>query len=151
MVSYCSSSNNQLLTKRLIEISNNPLKCFHQFYNKSEWINGLDVWSSSGIRRNIDLSQRYFDFHDDIGLYLPKNDKDSFENDYVYLKQQENKILPERIKKLIKKEKKLLMENDSNICLSEDQLSFIEDNQYTNSNEKRLFQKKNIFLHQTEI
>ncbi|CAF3309419.1 unnamed protein product [Rotaria socialis] len=138
MVSFCSSSNDQLLTKRLIESSNHPLQCFHRFVNKSEWTNGLDVWSPSETLRKNHCNQRYLDFHHDIGLYLPRYENDnlqetSIENDLNYLRGIEKITLPKRLRTLMDKEKNLLKENHSNNSSPDDQLSSIEENQYSNS------------------
>ncbi|CAF4814451.1 unnamed protein product [Rotaria sp. Silwood1] len=140
MVSNCSLSNDQSLTKRLIESSNKSSECFHRFVNISEWSDGLDHWSLSEIIRKSHLYQQdYLDFHRDLGLYLPRYEKDklqerSIENDLFYSKRRRNDFLPERLRKLFKKEKKLLIEeNQSNISSSDDQLSSTEDNQFSKS------------------
>ncbi|CAF1000878.1 unnamed protein product [Rotaria sp. Silwood1] len=140
MVSNCSLSNDQSLTKRLIESSNKSSEYFHRFVNISEWSDGLDHWSLSEIIRKSHLYQQdYLDFHCDVGLYLPRYEKDklqekSLENDLFYSKRRRNDFLPERLRKLFKKEKKLLIEeNQSNISSSDDQLSSTEDNQFSKS------------------
>ena len=133
MVSYCSLSNDRLLTNNLISSSNNSLECFHRFVHTPEWANGLDIWSSSSsslIKKN-DLSKRIIDFHEDIGIYFPRFDKDhstSIKIDSNSPKLTRNNLLPERLKQLFNKQKVLLKEIDLNISLSDDQLSIKSEN-----------------------
>ncbi|CAF4142869.1 unnamed protein product [Rotaria sordida] len=138
MVSYCSTSNNRSLTKCLIESSNNSSQYFHRFVNISEWSDGLDLWSLSETIRKNPISQHSLDFHHDIGLYLPRYERDnipeiSLENELIYSKRIINNYLPERLRKLFKKEKNLLIEDHSNISSSDEQLSSIEDNEFSTS------------------
>ena len=139
MVSYCSLSNDRSLTNNLIESSTKSSKCFHRFVNTPEWADGLDIWSSSLSIKKADLSKRNIDFHEDIGIYFPRFDKDhstSIKNDFNSPKLTTNNSLPERLKQLVNKQKLLLKEIDLNISLSDDQLSIkSEDNQQSKSSE----------------
>ncbi|CAF2361672.1 unnamed protein product [Rotaria sp. Silwood2] len=139
MVSYCSPWNDRSLTKCLIECSNNRSKCFHRFVNKSQWIDNLDIWSSSNIIRNNSIYDHNIDFHQDIGLYLPRCEKNNiqetfFDNDSIYSKNITNDFFPERLKKLFNKEKDLLIDDkSSNISSFDEQLSSIADKQLSKS------------------
>ena len=76
MVSNCSLSNDRSLTNQLIKSSRTrSVENVHQFNNKLEWIDGLDLWSSIDIQKRNELSKRYLDFDQTIGLYLPKFDQ----------------------------------------------------------------------------
>ncbi|CAF1281731.1 unnamed protein product [Rotaria sp. Silwood1] len=139
MVSYCSPWNDRSLTQCLIECSNNRSKGFHHFVNKSQWIDGLDIWSSSNIIRNNSIYEHNIDFHRDIGLYLPRCGKNNiqetfFDNDSIYSKKITSDFFPERLKKLFNKEKDLLInDKHSNISSFDEQLSSIEDKQLSKS------------------
>jgi hypothetical protein len=127
MESYCSSSNDRSLTKILIDNSNTTsTKCLHNFVNKSEWIDGLDIWSSTQIIKKNDFYTKNFDFHEDLGLYLPRLSI-STKIDLVCSKgTNKDYYFPERLRQLIKKEE--------NITLS-DQSS--DNNQIKNNNQER--------------
>lgn len=119
MSPYCCSSIDRSLTNRLIETSNIPLKSSYRFCHTPEWADGLDLWSSVGICSTIknDINRRQFDFHCDLGLFLPRHEKPSsaptsFKNLQSNPKLSTNHLPPERIRILLKKEKDLLLQND---------------------------------------
>lgn len=125
MISSCCPLNDRLLTNYLIENSNSTSNYFHNFSNKSQWIDGLDIWSLTEINRKNFLHQNNFDFHSDLGLYLPKYNKDNSqdkfdENNLIHLKNKSKNSFPERIPKLIK--------ND----LNEDSISTVHNNENEN-------------------
>lgn len=109
MISYCSLSNDRLLTKILIENSNNISlsKCFHDFVNKCEWIDGLDIWSSSLNNKN-EILKRNLDFDKDIGLYLPRyyqfNSTTLNKNNFNNSKRINKDKISQRLQKLIQRE-----------------------------------------------
>ncbi|CAF2130792.1 unnamed protein product [Rotaria magnacalcarata] len=73
---YCCLSIDRSLTTRSIESSNSPLKYSSRFARRPEWVEGLDRWSSTEINnKKNDLSRRHLNFHNDIGLYLPRHEK----------------------------------------------------------------------------
>jgi hypothetical protein len=129
MVSYCSLLNDRSLTKLLIENSNNsPSKCFHRFFNTSEWVDDLDIWPLTHTIKKTDISRRNLDFHEDVGLYLPRYDKLDLiptKNDFICSKE----IIPERPQQSFKQEE--------TIYVSDEQVSSSEDNLMTNVIEKR--------------
>jgi hypothetical protein len=136
MVSHCSLSNDRSLTKHLIEISDCSSTCFHRFVHKPDWADGVDIWSSDEIRRKT----KHLDFDEQIGIYLPKFEKENsqpteMKNDLICSKVNSNNLFPERLRQLFKKQNELLKENDLNISLSDDRLS----NQSDNSNQQCLF------------
>jgi hypothetical protein len=134
MVAYCSRSNDRSLTKILIENSNkSSSKCFHRFVNTSEWVDGLDIWSSSQISKKNDVSTRNFDFHDDIGLYLPRCEKVNSTQTISSKGTNKDLHLPERLKQLIKREE---------FTSLSDQTS--EDDQIINIIQKRLLLYSNF-------
>lgn len=115
---YCSPSIDRSLTSRLIESSNIPSKTSSRFTHTPEWADGLDLWSSSQLSTTKnELSRRHFDFHNDLGLYLPRHEKPnsapiSLKNLQINSKITTNNLPPERIRQLLKKEKDLLLQND---------------------------------------
>ena len=130
MVSYCSTLNDRLLTKRLIQISNCSLKPCHQFVNTSQWTDGLDLWSSSSESENVrknGFSKRNMEFDEEIGLYLPRYEKCklSSKNDFISSTNLTKNLFPKRLKQLFEKEKDLFKEDQ--------QLSSEEDKQPSNS------------------
>ncbi len=111
---YCSPSIDRSITTRLIESSNIPPKSSSRFAHTPEWADGLDNWSSSQV---CTTKSRQFDFHRDLGLYLPRHEKPnsapmSLKNIQLSSKLTRNHFPPERIQQLIKKEKDLLVQND---------------------------------------
>ena len=116
MVSYCSVTNDRKLTRRLIESSTCPLKCFDRCVGRCEWSAGVDIWSSSEL---VHGDERRLHFHEDIGLYLPGKEKknlhegQSAKNDLLLCKKQTMNFLPDRLRQLFQKEKSLLTENSS--------------------------------------
>lgn len=125
---YCSPSIDRSLTTRLIELSNNPFKCSSCFAHRPEWVDGLDRWSPTEISNTKnDLSRRHLDFHNDIGLYLPRHEKPNSapitsKGLQISSKIRTNNFTPDRIRQLLNKEKDLLLEHN----LSDEQ-SMIED------------------------
>jgi hypothetical protein len=114
MVSYCSLLNDRLSTKLLIENSKNDLlECSHNFMNKSEWVDGLDLWLSNDIIKKTNFSKTNFHFDENIGIYLPKLNSKSIQiqNDFIDSKQ------------LTEKEN-----NSSEISSSDQSLSISDDN-----------------------
>ncbi|CAF1187882.1 unnamed protein product [Rotaria sp. Silwood1] len=117
-VRYCCPSIDRSLTKHLIELSNSPFKSFSRFSHRPEWADGLDIWSSiENSNTKNDLSRRHLDFHNDIGLYLPRHEKPnsapiSLKGLHLNSKITNNNFTPERIRQLLKKEKDLLIENN---------------------------------------
>lgn len=115
---YCSPSIDRSLTTRLIESSNIPSKISSRFAHTPEWADGLDVWPLSHLNTTkTDISRRHFDFHNDLGLFLPRHEKPnsaptSFKNLQINSKMTTNNLPPERIRQLLKKEKDLLSQND---------------------------------------
>jgi hypothetical protein len=64
-----------------------------------------------------EISRRYFDFHRDLGLYLPRHEKPNSAPTTLKGLQINSKIItnhfpPERIRQLLRKEKDLLLQND---------------------------------------
>ncbi|CAF2699070.1 unnamed protein product [Rotaria sp. Silwood2] len=117
-VRYCCPSIDRSLTRHLIELSNSPFKSFSRFSHRPEWADGLDIWSSiENSNTKNDLSRRHLDFHNDIGLYLPRHEKPnsapiSLKGLHLNSKITNNHFTPERIRQLLKKEKDLLIENN---------------------------------------
>lgn len=120
---YCCPSIDRSLTKRLIECSNNPSKVNSScFAHTPEWVDGLDIWSSSQISSTkTDVPRRQLDFHRDIGLYLPRHEKPnsapiSTKNLHHHHHHHSTAAIthlpPERLRILIRKEKDLLLQND---------------------------------------
>jgi len=115
---YCCASIDRQLTTSLIEASNIPSKCSFRFAHTPEWADGLDTWSSSQISTTKnELSRRHFDFHRDLGLYLPRHEKPnsaptSLKALQINSKLTTNNFTPERIRQLLRKEKDLLSQND---------------------------------------
>jgi len=69
----CSLANDRSLTRILIDNStNDSLKSLNHFVNKVDWVDGLNQWTSQPITNKNNLNPNQFDFHQDIGLYLPK-------------------------------------------------------------------------------
>ncbi|CAF4027974.1 unnamed protein product [Adineta steineri] len=139
MVSYCSPSNDRLLTKSLIESSKCPFKSHHDFVNTSDWINGLDIWSSSSVNKKLVFPRNNIDFNSNIGLYLPRQDKlkanpISIKNDFISSTSFTNNLFPKRLRRLFKNEKNLLNGSENNSILSDDCLSIEEDNNNQSSN-----------------
>ena len=116
--SYCSTLNSQSLTKRLIELSNTPSRSSLRFAHTPEWADGLETWNySQNSTIKTDLSRRNLDFHDDIGLYLPRCEKPKsapicLKNLHINSKVPPNNVPPERIRHLLKREKDLLSQNE---------------------------------------
>lgn len=125
---YCGSSFDRSLTTRLLEVSNIPLKFSSHFAHRPEWADSLDKWSSNECSSTKnDLSRRHLDFHNDIGLYLPRYEKPnsapiSSKGFQTNSKLPTNNFTPERIRHLLKKEKDLLTENSWS-----NQIAFIEN------------------------
>lgn len=116
---YCSSSIDRSLTKRLIDCSNNPLKISSScFAHSPEWADGLDIWSSSQTSTTKpENSRRQFDFHRDLGLYLPRHEKPnsapiSSKNLHHHSTPTITQLPPERLRILIRREKDFLLQND---------------------------------------
>jgi hypothetical protein len=115
---YCSPSIDRSITNRLIESSNIPPKLSSRFAHTPEWADGLDSWSSSQISTiKPEFTRRHFDFHRDLGLYLPRHEKPnsapiSLKNLQINSKLNRNHFPPERIQQLLKREKDLLVQND---------------------------------------
>jgi hypothetical protein len=117
---YCSPSADRSLTTCLIELSNNPLKCATaRFAHTPEWADGLDMWSSSQISTTKpDVARRHFDFHCDLGLYLPRHEKPnsaptSLKGLQMHSKIPTNNFTPLRIRQLLRRQKDLLTQPDS--------------------------------------
>jgi hypothetical protein len=125
---YCCPSIDRSLTTRLIESSNIPSKSSSHFAHTPEWADGIDIWSSQNCTTKNEISRRHFDFHRDLGLYLPRHEKPnsaptSLKNLHINSRIPTNNFTPERIRQLLRKEKELLSQND----LSNQQV--ITDNQ----------------------
>jgi len=123
----CSSksSNDRLLTTSLLELSDIPFKSSKQFSHCPHWAEGIDLWSLSSLRRDIqkenDSSRCQYEFHCDLGLYLPRHEKPvSAPLTTKYLSNcSKTKVLtkdfqPERIRILLKKEKDFLQSTNFN-------------------------------------
>jgi len=115
---YCCPSIDRSLTTRLIESSNIPSKSSSRFAHTPEWADGIDIWSSSQIcTTKTEISRRHFDFHRDLGLYLPRHEKPnsaptSLKTLNINSRITTNNFPPERIRQLLRKEKELLSQND---------------------------------------
>jgi hypothetical protein len=115
---YCSPSADRSLTTRLLESSNIPSKCSSRFAHTPEWADGIDIWSSSQISTTKnEISRHHFDFHRDLGLYLPRHEKPNSAPTTLKALQINSKITtnhfpPQRIRQLLNKEKDLLLQND---------------------------------------
>lgn len=124
-VRYCCPSIDRSLTTHLIELSHLPLKSSFRFAHRPEWADSLDRWSSNeNSNHKNDLSRRYLEFHNDIGIYLPRHEKPnsapiSSKGLQFNSKLPTNHFTPQRIRQLLNKEKDLLIENN----LSESQLN----------------------------
>ena len=119
MVSFCSLSNDRSLINLLIEYSHHhQIDTNSHFNNKSDWCDGLNLWSIEESTKKNSSSKRYLDFDDQIGLYLPK--------------------LTNGSNQLIKTE--LIFSKDLDLSSSEKCLSF--------SNEQRSFSEENQSLSQ---
>jgi hypothetical protein len=126
MVSYCSTGNNRSLTKYLIEASkkSSSSKSFHNFMNKSQWIDGLDIWSLNDINH---ILKSDLEFHQDIGIYLPKLDKTNLitKSNLICLNE-----INERFKEVFEKEEKEEKEEkDLNNSSMDENFSKSEENQ----------------------
>ncbi|UJR24084.1 hypothetical protein I4U23_027052 [Adineta vaga] len=112
------NGNNQSLTKRLIDLSNTPSRSSLRFAHTPEWADGLDSWTfAQNLTIKSDLSRRNFDFHDEIGMYLPRYEKpksapNCLKNLQMNSKITQNNLPPERIQHLLKREKDLLLQID---------------------------------------
>jgi len=114
---YCCPSIDRSLTTCLIESSNIPSKSSSHFAHTPEWADGIDIWSSQNCTTKNEISRRHFDFHRDIGLYLPRHEKPnsaptSLKNLQINSRIPTNNFTPERIRQLLRKEKELLSQND---------------------------------------
>lgn len=110
MVSYCSLSNDNLLTKILIENSNkNNLSknSLHNFNNKNQWIDGLDIWSTEFNEKFNNFNSKDFIFDNYIGIYLPRSNQfhlKLIKRDSYLSKNIQKQILPQRLQQLIQRQ-----------------------------------------------
>lgn len=117
--SYCCSTMDQSLTKRLLELSSAPSQSSSRFAHTPDWADGLDTWAFTQYSMTkLDLSRRHLDFHDDIGLYLPRSEKPKsaptcLKTLPINPKVTQTTLPPERIRHLLRKEKDLLYQSDS--------------------------------------
>lgn len=116
---FCSTVMDRSLTDKLIESSLSPLKYPSNFAHNSDWTEGLDFWSlSSPNKKELSTKdgthRRTIDFHADIGLYLPRQEKPSSaptstKFNQIHHKIPSNRLTPERIRLLMRREKDLLL------------------------------------------
>lgn len=133
MVSYCSLSNDRLLTKILIENSSKiSSRNGHQFVNTCEWVDGLDQWD---FNQKTSFSRQYCNFDENIGIYLPKLNSKGIN-------------IPERLRQLIKKEENAceISLSDQSLSLSNEQLSTSDENQISKSFIFIFLFKRNLFI-----
>lgn len=123
MVSYCSSSNARSLTNVLIEYSKqNESQTNISFNNKQDWCDGFHFWSIEQTTKKSSSSKRCLDFDDEIGLYLPKLTNGS--NQLI-----KSEIILSKESPLPRKEKSELDISISSQSVSNEQTSFLEENQ----------------------
>ncbi|CAF3340134.1 unnamed protein product [Rotaria socialis] len=151
---YCCPSVDRSLTTRLIEVSNSPFKYCSRFAHRPEWVDGLDRWTSvENSNTKDDLTRRHLDFHNDIGLYLPRHEKPnsapiSLKGFHANAKLTTNNFTPERIRQLLRKEKDLLTENSwsNQKSLIEDQMPPVPTNTFRQSTSIQLSQTNEVRL-----